>query len=92
MKASNLTAKEYMQLNLGNIPEEIQKYFEDFVDKISALEEDVKILNRNEELLSEQLCFARELVSEIDCFAESNLSKAKLKAYHQIRENSYFEV
>ena len=89
---SNITPEEFIRLNQDSIPPEVLKYFDAFAERIKELENEVKILNRNEELAWEQVSFARDLVEQLDNFAEGNLSKVKLKVYNQIRENSYFEV
>ena len=89
---SNITPEEFLRLNQDNIPSEVLKYFDAFAERIEELENEVKVLNRNEELTWERDSLARELVEQLDSFAEGNLSKVKLKVYNQIRENSYFEV
>ena len=92
MQISNLTAEEYFYLNQDKIPTEIQDKFQEMVDRLISLEKENKGLRRNLELAEEQIDFARNLVEEIDAFAEENLSKVKMKVYNQIRENTYFEV
>ena len=89
---SNITPEEFLRLNQDNIPSEVLKYFDAFAERIEELENEVKVLNHNEELAWERDSLARELVEQLDSFAEGNLSKVKLKVYNQIRENSYFEV
>lgn len=89
---TNLTPEEFLRLNAESIPPEILKYLDDFTTKIADLEEEVDTLRKSDELAWEQVSFARDLISEIDAFAENNLSKPKYKMYNQIRENSYFEV
>lgn len=92
MQISNLTAEEYFHLNQDKIPTEIQDKFQEMLDRLINLEEENKVLARNLELAEEQIEFARNLVEELDQFAEQNLSKVKMKVYNQIRENTYFEV
>ena len=92
MNISNLTAQEYFYLNQDKIPTEIQDKFQELVDQLEELKEENKAVRRNLELAEEQISFARNLVEEIDRFAEQNLSKVKKKVYDQIRENTYFEV
>jgi hypothetical protein len=92
MYFSNLTPQEYFYLNQDRIPAEIQDKFQEMVDRLISLEKDNEVLRRNLELAEEQIDFARNLVEEIDAFAEENLSKAKKKVYDQIRENTYFEI
>lgn len=91
MNFSSLTPQEYFYLNQDKIPTEIQDKFQELVDQLEELKEENKVLERNLELAEEQIDFARNLVEEIDAFAEENLSKAKKKVYDQIRENTYFE-
>jgi hypothetical protein len=62
------------------------------VDQLITLEKYNKVLEHNLELAEEQIDFARNLVEELDQFAEQNLSKVKMKVYNQIREDTYFEV
>ena len=88
----NITPEEFLRLNQDSIPTEVLEYFDAFAERIKELEKEVEVLNRNEELAWEQVSFARDLVEQLDNFAEDNLSKVKLKVYNQIRENSYFEV
>ena len=89
---SSITAEEFLRLNESSIPVEILKYFEDFSERIKELQKEVQRLERSEELAWEQVSFARDLVQQLDKFAEQNLSKAKMKVYNQIRENTYFEI
>lgn len=91
MNFSSLTAQEYFYLNQDRIPTEIQDKFQELVDQLEELKEENKVLERNLELSEEQIDFARNLVEEIDAFAEQNLPKVKKKVYDQIRENTYFE-
>ena len=89
---TNMTPEEFLRLNAESIPAEVLKYLNNFTSKIAELEEKVEELERSNELAWEQVSFARDLVEQLDSFAEDNLSKAKLKMYNQIRENTYFEV
>ena len=89
---SSITAEEFIRLNANNIPNEVLKYFDDFSEQIKELQKEVQTLRRSDELAWEQVSFARDLVQQLDHFAENNLSKPKLKMYNQIRENAYFEV
>ena len=89
---TNMTPEEFLRLNAEAIPAEVLKYLGGFEFKIAELEEKVEELERSDELAWEQVSFARDLVEQVDAFAEDNLSKDKLKVYNQIRENTYFEV
>lgn len=89
---SSITAEEFLRLNESSIPVDFLKYFDEFSEQIKELQTEVNNLKRSDELAWEQVSFARDLVQQLDEFVENNLSKAKLKVYNQIRENSYFEV
>lgn len=89
---SSITAEEFLRLNESSIPVEFLKYFDEFSEQIKELQTEVNNLKRSDELAWEQVSFARDLVQQLDSFAENNLSKPKLKMYNQIRENTYFEV
>lgn len=92
MYISNLTAEECFHLNQDKIPTEIQDKFQEMLDRLINLEKDNKVLEHNLELAEEQISFAKNLMKELDQFAEENLSKAKMKVYNQIREDTYFEA
>lgn len=89
---SNMTIEEFIYLNVNNIPPEIIKTLDEKLDYIKQLEDENKKLDSKNDILSEQLHFARELITSIDDFAKENLSKPKLKNYNIIRDNTYFEV
>ena len=89
---NSMPPEEFFKVNASNLPHEVQQYFFDLQGKIAELEKEIEILNRNNDLAWEQVSFARDLIEQIDKFSKENLSKAKLKVYNQIRENSYFEV
>lgn len=89
---SSITAEEFLRLNASTIPAEFLKYFDEFSEQIKELQKEVQVLQHSDELAWEQVSFARDLVEQLDHFAENNLSKPKLKMYNQLRENSYFEV
>ena len=89
---SNMTIEEFISLNVNNIPPEIIKTLDEKLDYIKQLEDENEKLESKNDMLSEQLHFARELITSIDDFAEENLSKPKLKNYNIIRDNTYFEV
>lgn len=91
MQISNLTPQEYFRLHSDKIPTEIQDKFQETVERLTDLEKDHEVLQDSLALAEEQIIFARNLVEEIDRFAEQNLSKAKMKVYNRIREDSYFE-
>ena len=88
---SNMTIEEFVSLNIDNIPPELIKTLDEKLNYIKQLEDENEKLNSKNDLVDEQLYFARELISNIDDFAEENLSKPKLKKYNIIRENTYFE-
>ena len=87
-----MTIEEFISLNIDNIPPEIIKSLDEKLDYIKQLEYENKKLNSKNDMLDEQLYFARELITSIDDFAKENLSKPKLKNYNIIRENTYFEL
>ena len=89
---SNMTIEEFIALNIDNIPPEIIKTLDEKLNYIKQLEDENEKLNSKNDMVHEQLCFARELISNIDDFAKENLSKPKLKKYNIIRENTYFEL
>lgn len=89
---SNMTIEEFINLNIDNIPPEIIKALDEKLSYIKQLEDENKKLDSKNDMLNEQLCFARELITNIDDFAKENLSKPKLKKYNIIRENTYFEL
>lgn len=89
---TNMTPEEFLRLNADSIPPEVLKYLDSFASKISELEREVEELRRSDEQAWEQVSFARDLVEQLDHFAEFNLSKVKLKMYNYIRENTYFEI
>lgn len=89
---SNITPEEFLRLNENSIPSEVLKYFNMFSEQIKELQKEVEQLSRSEELAWEQASFARDLVEQLDAFAENNLLNDDLEMYNQIRENTYFEV
>lgn len=88
----NISVEEFFRLNQDKIPQELEEHFYQLQVKINNIEKELEVEQRNNELAWEQVSFARDLIEQIDKFSEENLSKAKLKTYNQIRENSYFEV
>lgn len=89
---SSITAEEFLRLNESSIPVEFLKYFDEFSEQIKELQTEVNNLKRSDELAWEQVSFARDLVQQLDSFAENNLLNDDLEMYNQIRENTYFEV
>lgn len=89
---SNMTIEEFVSLNVNNIPPEIITALNEKLDYIKQLEDENKKLNSKNDMLDEQLYFARDLITSIDDFAKENLSKPKLKNYNIIRDNTYFEL
>ena len=89
---SNMTIEEFVSLNIDNIPPEIIKTLDEKLSYIKQLEDENKKLHSKNDMIYEQLNFTRELITNIDDFAEENLSKQKLKKYNIIRENTYFEL
>lgn len=71
---SNMTIEEFVSLNVNNIPPEIIKTLDEKLDYIKQLEDENKKLNSKNDMLDEQLHFARELITSIDDFAKENLS------------------
>lgn len=89
---SNLSVEELFRLNQDNIPVGIQDKFFEMIEKLKKQDENIKRLERNNELAWEQVIFARDLVESIDNFVEKELPKTKQKMYNNLRENTYFEV
>ena len=89
---SNMTIEEFVSLNIDNIPPEIIKALDEKLNYIKQLEDENEKLHSKNDMIYEQLNFARELITNIDDFAEENLTKPKLKKYNIIRENTYFEL
>lgn len=89
---SNMQMEEFLSLSAASIPPKVLQYIDNLSDKIEELKDEVQSMGKSEELAWEQVSFARDLVEQLDHFAENNLSKAKLEMYNQIRENTYFEV
>lgn len=88
----NISVEEFFRLNQDKIPQQLEDYFYQLQSKLNDIEKELEVEQRNNELAWEQVSFARDLIEQIDKFSKENLSKAKLKVYNQIRENSYFEV
>lgn len=88
----NISPEEFFRLNQDKIPQELEEHFYQLQVKINNIEKELEVEQRGNELAWEQVSFARDLIEQIDKFSKENLSKAKLKVYNQIRENSYFEV
>ena len=97
---NNLTIKEFIKLNSDLIPNDVLNVLENYITELEdsnskileELEKENEKLNFTIELKDEQLFFAQELVQAIDKFAESNLSKEKLKKYRILRDESHFEL
>jgi len=89
---SSITAEEFLRLNQYSLPPGVLKYFDELLEQIKELQTEISALKRSDELAWEQVLFAKDLIENLDHFAEFNLSKAKKVVYNQIRENSYFEV
>lgn len=89
---SNMTIEEFVSLNIDNISPEIIKTLDEKLNYIKQLEDENEKLHSKNDMIYEQLNFARELITNIDDFAEENLTKPKLKKYNIIRENTYFEL
>ncbi len=89
---SNLSVEEFFRLNQDSIPSCIQDKLFEMIEEIKKQDEEIKRLERNNELAWEQVSFARDLVETIDNFAERELPKTKQKMYNTLRENTYFEV
>ncbi len=89
---SNLSVEEFFRLNQDSIPSCTQDKLFEMIEEIKKQDEEIKRLERNNELAWEQVSFARDLVETIDNFAERELPKTKQKMYNTLRENTYFEV
>lgn len=88
---SNFSFEEVMRY--ADIPENVRALFDSMTEKLAMQQEEINNLNKAEERLSEQLFFARELVTVIDGVVESTTKMSDFKKrYIQLREDSYFEV
>lgn len=92
MYFSNMTITEYLSLNQAIIPVEVANYMEALLVQINSQQQEIARLERSNEVISEQLSFARELVINLDDYCERNLSKAKMVGYRRLREDTQFEI
>ena len=60
---SNYTFEEAMKVM--DIPKEVEKYFNELIDKINLLEKELTSERRSYEIVSEQEDFAKQLLGEI---------------------------
>lgn len=89
MNIENLTNEEFLQYNITD--EKIAKRFSNLLDDIEQSQnKNVKNDKRIETLL-EQIYFVRELIEELQNWSVENLSKAKLKQFNSLIDNSSFE-
>lgn len=88
--ASNFSFEEVMRY--ADIPENVRVLFDSMAEKLAMQQEEIERLNKSEELLSEQLSFARTLVTAIDNTVKSTTKMSDFKKrYLQLREDSSFE-
>lgn len=88
---SNLTAEEVITLYRDTMPEPVLRALLAMEQQVAELKAQRQAVRRKEELMEDQLDFARNLVEAIDAWA-SELPAAKRKAYSVIRSDSSFEV
>jgi len=93
MIPSNFTLEEIIKYALPReISDTLQPYFDKILEEITAKEEELVYLRRREELLSEQLYFAVDLIEEIeDRCKQTGTKKELVKGITYSIENSMFE-
>ncbi len=89
---SNLTTDEVIRYaDIYGVPGPLLKMIEQLNAQISEMEVEASKAKRQIEIAEEQAYFARELIGEIDKWAEG-LPKTKQAAYKVIRDNTQFET